>query len=75
MKKNEEREDRMELEGVIEEALPGTLFRVRCSNDHVVLATLSGKLRMNKIRLLAGDRVKVEVSPYDLSRGRVVWRG
>ena len=73
--KNQEREDRMEMEGVVMEALPGTLFQVKCTGGHTVLATLSGRLRLNKIRILVGDRVKVEVSPYDLSRGRVVWRG
>ena len=56
------------------EAMPGTLFRVKCSAGNEVLCTLSGKLRMNRIRLIVGDRVRVEVSPYDLSRGRVVWR-
>jgi translation initiation factor IF-1 len=54
--------------------MPGTLFRVRCDNGHVVLCTLSGKLRVNRIRLLVGDNVTVEVSPYDLTRGRVTWR-
>lgn len=68
------RDDRLELEGSIEEALPGTFFRVRCDNGHLVLATLSGKLRMNRIRVLPGDRVKVEVSPYDTTRGRIAWR-
>jgi len=62
------------LEGRIEEALPGTLFRVKCDVGSTVLCTLSGKLRQNKIRLLPGDRVRCEVSPYDTSRGRVSWR-
>lgn len=70
----DERADRLELDGVIEEAMPGTLFRVRCGESHVVLCTLSGKLRLNRIRLLVGDKVTIEVSPYDLSRGRVTWR-
>lgn len=69
-----EREDAIELHGIIEEALPGTWFRVTCDNGHSVLATLSGKLRINHIRLLPGDKVSVEVSPYDLSRGRVTYR-
>lgn len=69
-----EREDAIELHGIIEEALPGTWFRVSCENGHSVLATLSGKLRINHIRLLPGDRVSVEVSPYDLTRGRVTYR-
>ena len=68
------REDRMEFQGVIEECMPGTLFKVVCDNELRVLATLSGKLRMNHIRLLPGDNVTVEVSPYDTSRGRVTWR-
>jgi translation initiation factor IF-1 len=59
---------------VIEEAMPGTLFKVRAKNGVLVLATLAGKLRLNKIRLLPGDNVIVEVSPYDTTRGRVVWR-
>lgn len=76
-KKNKDtsnREDRMELEGVVEEALPGTLFHVRVDGGLLVLATLSGKLRLNKIRILPGDNVAVEVSPYDTSRGRIMWR-
>lgn len=69
-----ERGDRLELEGTIDEALPGTLFKVKTSVGSLVLATLSGKLRLNKIRLLPGDNVVVEVSPYDTTRGRIVWR-
>jgi translation initiation factor IF-1 len=69
-----DRGDRLELVGVIEECKPGTLFIVRCDNGHQVIATLSGKLRLNRIRLIVGDNVRVEVSPYDLSRGRIVWR-
>lgn len=70
----DERDDRIELEGLVEECLPGTLFKVKCSTGNQVLCTLGGKLRLNRIRLLPGDKVKVHVSPYDLSRGRVVWR-
>jgi translation initiation factor IF-1 len=70
----EERQDRLELNGVVDEALPGTLFKVKCTAEHTVLCTLGGKLRKNRIRLLVGDSVRIEVSPYDLSRGRVVWR-
>jgi translation initiation factor IF-1 len=70
----EERQDRLELQGVVEEALPGTLFRIRCSTGNVVICTLSGKLRINQIRLLPGDAVTIEVSPYDVSKGRVTWR-
>ena len=70
----EERSDVLPLEGVVEEALPGTLFKVKTTTGHTVICTLSGKLRINRIRLLPGDRVRLEVSPYDLSRGRVAWR-
>ena len=70
----EERQDRLELQGVVEEALPGTLFRIRCTTGNEVMCTLSGKLRINRIRLLPGDNVTIEVSPYDLSKGRVTWR-
>lgn len=69
-----QRDDKMALDGTIEEALPGTLFKVKTSIGSTVLCTLSGKLRMNHIKLLPGDAVTVEVSPYDVSRGRVVWR-
>lgn len=68
------REDRLVLDGVIDEALPGTLFKVKTNMGTMVLATLSGKLRLNKIRLLPGDKVVVEVSPYDTNRGRITWR-
>jgi translation initiation factor IF-1 len=69
-----EREDAVELNGTVDEALPGTFFRVICEGGHTVLATLSGKLRMNHIKVLPGDSVTVEVSPYDLTRGRICWR-
>lgn len=69
-----ESKDFLELEGEILELLPSASCRVKLDNDHVILAYLSGKMRMNKIRLLPGDRVKIEVSPYDLTRGRVVYR-
>lgn len=62
------------MQGVVDEALPGTLFTVTCEHGHKVLATLAGKLRQNHIRILPGDSVVVEVSPYDLSRGRISWR-
>lgn len=68
------KEDAIELEGEVVEALPNTMFRVRLDNDHEVLAHISGKMRMNYIRILPGDRVKVELSPYDLSRGRITYR-
>ena len=68
------KEDVIEVEGIITEALPNTQFRVELDNGHNVLAHISGKMRMNYIRILPGDRVKVELSPYDLSRGRVTYR-
>jgi len=68
------KEDLIELEGVIEELLPNATFKVRINEKHTVLATISGKMRQVKIRILAGDRVRVEVSTYDLSRGRVTYR-
>ena len=67
-------EDKIQVDGTIVEALPGTQFRVRLDNDHEVLAYLSGRMRKYYIRILLGDRVKVEMSPYDLSRGRIVYR-
>jgi len=68
------KEDVIEVEGTITEALPNTQFRVELDNGHSVLAHISGKMRMNYIRILPGDRVKVELSPYDLSRGRITYR-
>ncbi len=67
--------DVIEVEGVVKEALPNALFRVELPNKHVILAHISGKLRMHYIRILPGDRVKVEMSPYDLTKGRITWRG
>lgn len=61
-------------DGIIEEALSNAMFRVRLQNDHLIIATISGKMRMNYIRILAGDKVSVEISPYDLSRGRITYR-
>ena len=66
--------DLIELEGTVVEALPNTTFRVDIGNDHVILAHISGKLRMNFIRILPGDKVTMEMSPYDLSKGRIIWR-
>jgi translation initiation factor IF-1 len=68
------REEAIELEGVVSEVLPSTTFRVMLDNGHAVLATLGGNMRRFRIRVLTGDRVKVEVSPYDLSRGRITFR-
>lgn len=61
-------------DGVVEELLPSATFRVKLDNGHLILGHLSGKMRLNKIRLLPGDHVKVEISPYDLSKGRIVYR-
>ncbi len=66
--------EKITVEGVVVEALPGTQFRVRMDNGHEVLAYLSGKMRKYYIRILLGDRVRVEMSPYDLTRGRIVYR-
>ena len=70
----EKREEKIEVEGTVVEALPSTTFRVELANGHTVLAYLSGKMRKYYIRILLGDRVKVELSPYDLNRGRIVYR-
>jgi len=66
--------DAIELEGTVSEVLPNATFRIKLENNHEVLCYLSGKMRQNYIRVLEGDRVKVEMSPYDLSRGRVTYR-
>ena len=66
--------DVIEVEGTVLEKLPNAMFRVELENKHVVLAHISGKLRMNFIRILPGDKVTVEMSPYDLSKGRIIWR-
>lgn len=66
--------DAIEIEGTVTEVLPNATFRVKLENEHEVLAYLSGKMRQNYIRVLEGDRVKIEMSPYDLSRGRVTYR-
>ena len=67
-------EDKIEVEGEITEALPSTMFRVEVEGGHSVLATISGKMRKHYIRILPGDKVKVELSPYDLTRGRITYR-
>ena len=64
----------IEMEGVVVESLPNTTFQVDIGNGHTILAHISGKLRMNFIRILPGDKVTVEMSPYDLTRGRITWR-
>jgi translation initiation factor IF-1 len=68
------KDDVIELQGVVLEALPNAMFQVELENGHKLLAHISGKLRMNFIRILPGDKVTVELSPYDLSRGRITWR-
>ena len=68
------KEDVIEVEGTVVEALPNTNFKVELENGHIILAHISGKLRMNYIKILPGDKVKVELSPYDLNRGRITWR-
>lgn len=69
------KEDVIEVEGEVIDALPNAIFKVRLENGHEILAHISGKLRMNYIRILPGDKVTVELSPYDLTRGRITWRG
>jgi len=68
------KEEPIEVEGSIHTVLPGTMFRVELPNKHLVLATISGKMRKRWIRLTVGDRVKMEMSPYDLNKARIVWR-
>ena len=68
------KEDVIEIEGTVIEALPNAMFQVELANGHKILAHVSGKLRMNYIRIVPGDKVTVEMSPYDLSKGRITWR-
>ena len=68
------KQDMIEVEGVVVESLPNTTFKVELKNGKVITATISGKLRMNYIRIVPGDKVTVEMSPYDLSKGRITWR-
>ncbi len=68
------KEDQIEMEGTIIETLPNTMFRVKLDNGHVITAHISGKMRKNYIRILTGDRVIVEMTPYDLSKGRITYR-
>ena len=68
------KEDVIEVEGIVVETLPNTNFKVELESGHQILAHISGKLRMNYIKILPGDKVKVELSPYDLTRGRITWR-
>ena len=68
------KQDMIELEGTVVEAMPNAMFKVEIQGGHQILAHISGKLRMNYIRILPGDKVTVEMSPYDLSKGRITWR-
>lgn len=69
-----EKEKAIEIEGKVVEALPNAMFKVELENGHIILAHISGKMRMHYIRILPGDKVKMEMSPYDLSKGRIVYR-
>jgi len=69
------KEEKIEVDGKVLEALPNAMFRVEIEGGHVILAHISGKMRMNYIRILTGDKVRVELSPYDLTRGRIIYRG
>jgi translation initiation factor IF-1 len=68
------KEDMIEVEGIVQEALPNAMFKVELQNKHTILAHVSGKLRLNYIRIVPGDKVTVEMSPYDLTKGRITWR-
>ncbi len=68
------KQDQISMMGKIEEVLPNAMFRIKLENDHIILGHISGKMRKNKIQILLGDTVKVEMSPYDLSRGRIAYR-
>ncbi|HBP38168.1 MAG TPA: translation initiation factor IF-1 [Clostridiales bacterium] len=68
------KEDTIEVEGIVTDALPSAVFKVKLENGHEIIAHISGKLRQNYIKILPGDRVTIELSPYDLSRGRITWR-
>lgn len=68
------KEEHIELSGVVTETLPNTMFRVKLENDHVIIAHISGRMRKNYIRILTGDKVRVELTPYDLSKGRITYR-
>ena len=68
------KDDQIEMEGTVLDTLPNTMFRVQLENGHVVLAHISGKMRMHYIRILPGDKVRLEMSPYDLTKGRIIFR-
>lgn len=69
------KEDTLEMDGTVVESLPNAMFRVQLENGHTILAYISGKMRMHYIKILPGDRVKVEMTPYDLEKGRIIYRG
>ena len=69
------KEDHIEMEGTVVDTLPNTMFRVKLENGHVITAHISGRMRKNYFRILTGDKVKVELTPYDLSKGRITYRG
>ena len=71
---NLSKQDVIEVEGIVRESLPNAMFKVELQNKHMILAHVSGKLRMNYIRIVPGDKVTVEMSPYDLTKGRITWR-
>ena len=68
------KDDIISIEGKVEEVLPNAMFRVKLENNHTILGHISGKMRQNRIQILAGDKVRVEMSPYDLTKGRIVYR-
>ena len=68
------KEEAIEVEGLVKEALPNVMFRVELKNGHVILAHMSGRMRQNHIKIVPGDRVKIEMSPYDLTKGRIIYR-
>jgi translation initiation factor IF-1 len=68
------KEEAIEVEGIVKEALPNTMFRVELQNNHMILAFLSGKMRKHYIRIVPGDKVRIELSPYDLTKGRITFR-
>ncbi len=74
LKMNQTKEGHIEVEGVVASVLAGTMFRVELENKHVVLATICGKMRKRWVRITTGDRVKMEMSPYDLNKARITWR-
>ena len=68
------KEDQIEMEGTVIETLPNTMFRVKLDNDHIIIAHISGKMRKHYIRILTGDKVTIEMTPYDLTKGRITYR-